>query len=183
MNEHELALRLGLPAETIRALEALPFPAEEEARLKPLFRQDPAAFEAEGARLGNGLCILKLYLRWLPEVLNAYRARSIPEEIFWDSCQDFGIWCRDALNRNGVPGLAEWSWIGMTMRLELFRLGRLQFEPSRLAHDIRIGGAFYPAGTPHLEVHIPAEAPLDPDAVQSALSQAVPFFERYFGTR
>ena len=180
MNEHELAVRLGLPDETIRALETIQIsPAETEKR-KRQFLQAPDDFENWGQQQSSGLTVLKIYLHLLPELRNAYAKRSIPEEILWDSCKDFGIWCRDYIKLHGKAGLDHWGWISMTMQMKLFRLGRLQFEPSFLPHDIRIGHRLYPVGTPHLEVHIPAEDPLDPEEVEKSLAEAIPFFRTYF---
>jgi hypothetical protein len=65
--------------------------------------------------------------------------------------------------------------------MELFRLGRLQFEPITLEEEIVHGGRIYPAGTPALSVHIPAGEPLDPDAALDSFRQAEAFFPHYFG--
>ena len=42
------------------------------------------------------------------------------------------------------------------LRMEVIRLGRLEYQPCILAHDILYGDISVSAGTQILEVHIPA---------------------------
>ena len=110
-----------------------------------------------------------------------YDALGIPERVFWDGMKDIAIWAEDYLEKNGVPGFAEWGWVAATMTMWVFRLGRLQFQADRLEEAVVCGGKTYPAGTPILNVHIPAGEPLDEEAVLAAMDAAPGFFKTYFG--
>lgn len=173
MTLQELMQTLSLPEETAAALRKLSLPAQ----LPPFreFLRDPRCLQPY-AGLEDGLVLLKLYLQWAEETRTRYDALGIPEAVFGDGLRDLGIWARDYQSRHRRPGFAEWEWVANTLRLKVFRLGRLQFEPSVLEADI----PGYPAGTPVLEVHIPAEEPLDPDAVAASLEAAPRFFETCF---
>ena len=80
----------------------------------------------------------------------------------------------------GQPGLIEWGWNALLLHMELFRLGRLEYQPRTLQQDIVFGEVSLAAGTPILEVHIPAGAPFCQRELSASLCSAGPFFERYF---
>ena len=165
-----------IPKETQAAVDAISLP--DAAYWKAQFWADSDAFRSFAAADRQGLRVLKLYQLVAEDTARWYAAQGIPEAVLRDSLRDVGIWCRDYLQANGCPGFAAWEWLALTLRGRLFRLGRLQFEPAVL--PLPLGE--YPAGTPVLEVHIPAEAPLDTAAVQESLAAAPGFFKRYFGT-
>lgn len=96
--------------------------------------------------------------------------------------RDISIWCNDYLQKHGSPGFREWAWIGRSLRLEVIRIGRLQFEPSRLLRAVSLEDYVFPVGTPVLEVHIPAGEPLDIAGVQTSFALAPQFFRTYSGT-
>ena len=170
-------LDLHLPEKTRAALDVLALP--DAAYWKNEFWADSPAFADFAAASPDGLEILKVYQLAAEDMAARYAALGIPDAVLHDSLLEFGIWSRDYLAQHGRPGLSEWQWLGLTLRGRLFRLGRLQFEPSALTEPL--GG--YPAGTPVIEVHIPAGPPLDTGAVQASLAAAPGFFQRYFGTQ
>ena len=114
-----------------------------------------------------------------------YRARGIPQEIFMQTMSDIKIWADTYRRRTGCDGLGEIAWIVHHCRLELFRLGRLQFERGRVP-----AAPFVPLrrrrtlplrrGSPCLAVHIPEGEPLDPAACRASLEDAPAFFARYY---
>ena len=178
MNGFELAQRAGIDARTREAVKAIPLPKDEK-ELRQLFFEQPDQFR-EYARKMDGLTVLRLYLEWASETKRRYDALGIAEEIFWDGMKDLALWCDDYLAKHSVPGFAEWDWVGGTLRLEIFRIGRLQFAPGALHEAVVLNGENYPAGTPVLEVHIPAGEALDTDAAEAALRRAPQFFETHF---
>lgn len=169
-----------LPEITRAALENLPLPADEAA-LRDLFFRSPSVFNRTVPQDDNGLTVLKLYLHWLPAMRARYEALGIPQAVYEDNLKDIALWCEDFTRKTGMPGIKQWPWVGKSLRLELFRLGRLQFEPAVLEEEIVHDGQVYPIGTPVLCVHIPAGEPLDPAAVLDSFRQAEDFFPRYFG--
>ena len=168
MTALELAKRLGVPDGAVTALES-----------SGLLEKTPT--ESFDPEKGRGLPQLARALQLALGTKEKYTALGIPEEVFYDSFQDIAIWTRTYYERTGNQGLGEWSWIQMSLDLKVFRLGRLQFEPNSLEKEIRVGERVYPKGTSVLHVHIPAEAPLDRNAVENSLGRAIPFFRQYFG--
>ena len=164
MNAIEFARGLALPEQTIAALEAI------DVTAPPL---DPSVDLSQY----DGLTILRIFLEWIPELQKKYAALGIPETVFRDNLKDVTIWAQDYWEKHHVPGFAEWEWVSNSFFLKVFRIGRLQFEPSRLDAD----APGYPAGTTVLEVHIPACEPLDERAVAEAMAAAPGFFRRHFG--
>ena len=169
-----------LPDITRAALAALPLPANE-ADLRDLFFRAPQEFNQLVPQNDNGLTVLKLYLHWLEDMHARYEALGIPEVVYQDNLKDIALWCEDFTAKTGLPGIKEWRWVGKSLRMELFRLGRLQFEPITLGEALTLHGQTFPAGTPALSVHIPAGEPLDTEACLSAFQQAEVFFPRYLG--
>ena len=174
-----LAEKLNIPPKTLAALREIAVPAEQE-QLKALFFGEPARFRDYAAGQ-DGLLILRLYLQWLEETKARYDAAGISEQLFWDSMKDLAIWCEDYLEKHGAPGFAEWEWVGASLRLEVIRIGRLQFAAGRLHREVTVEGQYYPVGTPVLEVHIPAGEALDEEAVAESLRRAPALFKQYFG--
>ena len=171
-----------LPEITRAALENTPLPADE-ATLRDLFFRSPSAFNRTVPQDDNGPTVLKLYLHWLGDMRARYEALGIPQGIYEANLKDVTLWCEDFTEKTGQPGIKEWRWVGKSLRLELFRLGRLQFEPTALDEEIVHNGQVFPIGTPVLSVHIPAGEPLDPAAALDSFRQAEDFFPRYFGIR
>lgn len=177
MTEAESLQMHILPEHTRKALAAIPqcdLPITFEA-----FNADPALLRPY-AGVENGLVLLRLFLEWLPVLKAQYDAAGIPDAVFRDNLKDFSIWTEDHWTRYHKPGFAEWEWVANTLRMKIFRLGRLQFEPGVLSTPVTCGSQVYPAGTPILDVHIPAGAPLDDAAVEAALQAAPIFFRTYF---
>ncbi len=126
------------------------------------------------------LLALALYLRWAVATYRRYLTLGIPEAVFWDTFQDFALWSEECMRVTGQPGLIEWGWNALLLHMELFRLGRLEYQPRTLQQDIVFGEVSLAAGTPILEVHIPAGAPFCQRELSASLCSAGPFFERYF---
>lgn len=176
----DIARKLQLPEEILEAAyrtEELALPVKPESFEKALEILEPYAGE------DNGLRLLRFYLDWAVDVKARYDALGIPETVFWDGMQDIAIWAEDYLEKYGVPGFREWGWVAATMTLWVFRLGRLQFQSDVLGEEMTCGGIRYPAGTPVLNVHIPAGEPLDVKAVEEAMAYAPRFYDIYFSTR
>lgn len=173
----DIAKALHLPEYTVDALHHVSLP-ECSMHITDWIKNQEAFQNI--ANLNNGLVILRLYLAWTLDTKTRYDALGIPESVFWDSMKDITIWTEDYWNKHGIPGFAEWEWVLNTLRMKVFRIGRLQFEPSSLKETVLCGDCVYPAGTPVLEVHIPAGEPLDAAAVAESLQNAPAFFQTYF---
>ncbi len=173
--------KLNLPEQTVFAVRQRPLPPDHHD-LKTSFFEKSSHFMEFAKSDPDGLTVLCLYLHWAAETMERYGKMGIPEKYFWASMKDIAIWCEDYLEKYGVPGLQEWEWVGRSLRLEVFRIGRLQFEPRVLKQSVEFGGQAYPSGTATLEVHIPAGEPLDTAEALAAMQQAPAFFLTYFGS-
>ena len=132
------------------------------------------------AKDDHGLRIFRYSLDLAVILKERYDALGIPEAVFWDGMKDLAIWAEDYWQKHGIPGIAEWGWVLTTLSMKVFRLGRLQFEPTQLEEDLVCGDRTYPAGTSVLGVHIPAGEPLDTAAIQEAMDCAPRFFKAHF---
>ena len=180
MRAAEMVSKLNLPPQTLAAVNAISLP-DNYPELKKSFFHNTPLFKDYAANDTNGLSVLRLYLDWLVDTKAQYDALGIPEIYFWDSMKDIAIWCDDYLTKHGVPGFKEWEWVGRSLRLEVIRIGRLQFEPISLKHTLELESNKYYSGTPLLDVHIPAGEPLSVEAAIEAMHQAPIFFKTYFG--
>ena len=75
-----------------------------------------------------GVYPLAVLLACVPDMAQEYRALGIPEEVLRDTLSDFRIWVQNCERRTGRIALTEYSWLTNHVRLEIFRLGRLQFR-------------------------------------------------------
>ena len=114
------------------------------------------------------------YLYFCEALEKAYNRKGIPEAVLLDTLSDIRYWLDTWYHLKGELYLGELGWLRHHMRMQLFRLGRLQFcmAPASQLLDF--------AGDPILEVHVPADGPLHPDACKEAIDQARDFFSRYF---
>ena len=181
MTVQELAARLSLPRRSREAALAVPLSGAEEQAWRRLFARDQQAFEEElSRREAPERLALALYLRWGVRTYEEYRGRGIPDAVFWDTFHDFALWSKECERITGRPGLTEWGWNALLLRMEVVRLGRLEYQPHTLDRGVISGEVSLAAGTPVLEVHIPAGTRLRRDDLLSSLNTAGAFFQRYF---
>ena len=151
---------------------------EDCGRLRFLLRTAPDAFlqalkempDPEGTSL-------RFSLMMAAELREQYAALGISEQIWKDTMSDIRIWSDKLLRDTGIIGLREMGWLTNHLTLGLFRLGRLQFQPSRLGCEVTVNGRTLPADTPTFEVHIAEGEPLRHDAVLRSYEQAKVFFK------
>ncbi|MCQ2436959.1 MAG: acyltransferase domain-containing protein, partial [Clostridia bacterium] len=69
-------------------------------------------------------------LAHVPELVERYQEKGIPEEILRDTLSDIPLWIENAERRTGEIALLEYGWLSRYVRMELFRRGRLEFAIS-----------------------------------------------------
>ena len=149
MTVQELAARLSLPRRSHEAALAVPLSGAEEQAWRRLFVQDQQAFEEElSRREAPERLALALYLRWGVRTYEEYRGRGIPDAVFWDTFHDFALWSKECERATGRPGLTEWGWNALLLRMEVVRLGRLEYQPHTLDRGIILGDVSLAAGSP-----------------------------------
>ncbi len=116
---------------------------------------------------------------------------GVPDGVTAATLADVGRHVTHTRQMFGHLGLETATWIALHFRSRLFELGRLQYEPAVLAHEgpvswydarqaAEMGPEFAP-GAPVLRLHIPAEGPLDPEAIERSLRGARAFFAERTG--
>ncbi len=106
-----------------------------------------------------------------------YIKKGIPLDIFYDTMSDISIWC----DNNENKGLKNYNWIKNHLNLELFRLGRLQFQMYKSNNKtLKYNKLPFDKGENLLYVHIPqGEKLIYSDCVNSILASKE-FFAKYF---
>lgn len=125
---------------------------------------------------------LCLVYSFLPTVKNRYDEIGISDKIFFDTMDDIRIWIDDHKTRTGEYGLYELNWIMHHMSLNIFKLGRLQFQKfkyyfnpvyKREGKDIKFGDKI-------INIHIPRGEKLNIDDCKDSITEAKEFFKTYF---
>ena len=125
---------------------------------------------------------LALVYLYLPICKANYEHRQIPDSIFFDTMDDIRIWIEDHRARTGEWGLFELNWIQLHMQLQIFKLGRLQFQRTTYYCSplYQKGKVSIPFGSKILNVHIPRGGALPPKACDASFSLAETFFKEYY---
>lgn len=180
----ELAQRIGLPVKSFMAATEMEISEDLLEEFQNLFDKSQEAFEDRLKEMPDpNVAALRVYLQLAVRVYEKYQKLGIPDSIFFDTFRDFAIWSEECERKSGNPGIIQWTWNAWALRMGLFRIGRLQYQPSSLTEDLHIENELLAAGTPILEVHIPAGEPLHQTAVQKSMAHAVEFFADVFGKK
>ena len=178
MDVLEFADRLELSGKTKEALkECSPSDLKKQQMIGFLFSEDvevQTVFESCSPIERLMICLWSAN-----EMRERYEEVGLPEKFFWDNLKDIALWSEDYEKKNDRPGLSEYEWITRTLRLKLFRIGRLQYEPKQLQEDISIDGQEYKKGIPVLMIHIPAVEPLDYEQVKRLTERSRELFSAF----
>lgn len=106
-----------------------------------------------------------------------YIEKGISFDIFDDTIADIDIWC---LNNNN-QGLRNYNWIKNHLNLELFKIGRLQFQLYRCKNKtLNYSRLPFDYGDNLIYIHIPQGEKLDYSKCVESLRMANDFFKEYF---
>ncbi|SFA95446.1 hypothetical protein SAMN05216312_102480 [Cohnella sp. OV330] len=153
-------------------LESGDFPAH-----KAFFQNDREAMLASvRQRADRRPFFLYFFMKMAVDAYAEYRLREIPDEVYFETFSDIRIWSEVCKATFGEYGIEESGWLQEHVRLALFRLGRLQFQPIPLDRDLIVGDRKFAKGDLVLNVHIPAGEPLEPQAALASFAQARAFF-------
>ncbi len=169
MNIHTFCEGIQLDSEARQLVESYQMKEAEYQAYKRLFYADRKSFYEQVKRNEPyRLLFLYLYVRLAIDAYEAYEARGISQDIYFATFHDIQIWCAVCKKSYGEYGLEEYQWLQEHIRLQLFRLGRLQFQPYTFSRE---------NNQTVLNVHIPEGDPLHPDLVQDSYAQAKAFFK------
>lgn len=155
--------------ETLHAFQAKPLWTPDEERVwLALYQQNTSELEGQlRARFTDPqrlLLQLHLTVRLAETARQRYLEAGIPLDIWRDTFSDIGIWVEHTRIDYGCPGLANIGWLRNHIALEVFRLGRLQYQPV-LWDEV-----------PILNVHISEGEPLAHADCLESYRRAVGFF-------
>lgn len=102
-----------------------------------------------------------------------YHQQGLPEEIFWDSVKDLKYKLIECKNMHNIWGTFVLAWFRGFYKLNLFSLGRLEFEKFIIGYDYK---DLVKKGDFVLNCHIPSSGPLTPELVDDSLKRAYEFF-------
>lgn len=113
-----------------------------------------------------------------------YVEKGISDEIYYDTFGDIAVWAENCKKLHGAVGLENVNWINNHLNLQLFKLGRLQYQFSkfRLYPDYRkTGEGNLPKnGTPALFMHIPRGERLEIGRCRQSVIEAKDFFAKFY---
>lgn len=173
----ELCRDLGLSEEATAVCCDVAMPQEEvRAALRWLHACPTAVFERLQSDPEGHRRALALYVRLAGLIRPAYGCWGIPDDIFRQTFSDIALWERDYTGRTGVHGLDHLPWLSNHVRMQLFRLGSLQFQTGvSLREDARRASRFQ-GGELALFVHIPKGTDLSAGAVRDSFCRALDFW-------
>lgn len=162
-------IKLGFPKkydeEFYQILEEFPVP--EELRVEDTDPWSPYGKEN-----------LVRHLYFVEQLWEKYQERGIPEEILVDTMRDIVNWTNTWSSVRGELWLEETHWLRLHFNMRLFCLGRLHFFMGNMWEDQPDMGL--KKGEGFLDVHIPAEGPLDYEACRASFHKANQFFATYY---
>ncbi|MFG3285940.1 acyltransferase domain-containing protein [Streptomyces sp. NPDC048111] len=121
----------------------------------------------------------------LPSTRAYHQERGIPDDVARRTLADLGRHIALHHRRHGNGGLSVPAWLRLHLRGEIYQLGRLQFQRSRLggrtSREMRAAGLDAAQGERCLDVHVPDfQGPLTPEACADSIDRARAFFARHF---
>lgn len=177
MNIQEIMKRINLPQEAQNMVEKYPMEEERYQNQRQLFYKDSKTFFEKWEKTEERFqWILCFYLKLACEVYEEYKEKRISDSVFDDTFYDIAIWCEECYRKYGVYGLEEAPWVANSLKMKLFRLGRLQFEPMVLQTELGNEKLKLKKGSRVLNIHIPAGEKMDYDACLSSIKMAEEFF-------
>ncbi|MFD9220758.1 acyltransferase domain-containing protein [Streptomyces sp. NPDC060064] len=196
----EALVDLAVPHEDINELLALRDRMMSDPGLRRLLKAGVRELVQDMGKIGGGGELPRLpeksgaVGRWLPvyvfvaalPYVRAYhREQSVPDDVSRRTLADLGRNVAVHRRRRGTGGLLIPGWIGLHFRGEIYQLGRLQFQRSRLGgrtgEAVRAAGLPFGPGDLALNVHIPDFlGPITPEACDRSLARAREFFARHF---
>lgn len=177
MDIRELMNRIKLLEKVQEYVLAHLLDEKEYQESKDLFYKDSTLFFEEWKIKKNHFqWILPFYIQLSSEVYEEYQKKGIADKVFEDTFYDVTIWCEECFRKYGVYGIEEAQWVANSIKMKLFRLGRLQFEPGVLGEKLDSDKIKLLKGSRILNVHIPAGEKMDYEECMKSFKEAEKFF-------
>ena len=169
-----LAKEIGLDPTVVSRLEKLT-PKEKEKSEALTAKCLEGSFDY--LKKENYLIRLAVILMCAVRAKERYEKMDISEEIYLSTMSDIKIWCENADNE----GIKNYGWLKNHLKLELFRLGRLQFQlyecKNKTLNYKKLPFAY---GERVIYVHIPQGERLEREKCIESFRMAEEFFRKHF---
>lgn len=177
MKIQELMSRIKMSEDAQRFVNSNLMSEDEYRESKELFCENDTVFFEKWETMENRFqWILPFYLQLSCEVYEEYQKKGIADKVFDDTFYDITIWCEECYRKYGFYGIEEAMWVANSINMKLFRLGRLQFEPSVVEEEIAGEKVQLAKGSRVLNVHIPAGEKMDYEECMKSFKAAEEFF-------
>lgn len=121
---------------------------------------------------------LAAFLYMCEELNQKYTEKGIEKQIFFDTLKELVRWTRVWSDIKGELYLGELKWLSLIMKMELFRIGELEFIAKKSTCTCSELGL--KQGDNIVEVHIPEKVNLSPEAVKRSFKLANDFYAKYY---
>lgn len=157
-------------------------------KYKELYYKDREAFHSKVKENTTSFYedMYKILRELSHDTLMRYREEGISDEIYYESMSDIDVWAEDYKQKHGRYGIEEFKWVEKSIDMQVFKLGRLQFEK---IEDKTINHVLKGMGITDqvlvIDTHIQAGTPLDFHMCQESYKKAAEFFsnrEKKYGT-
>lgn len=172
----EIGHAIGLPQTAVQYVLDYPLSDAMMADYRDLFALGDRPFFDRMHAEGGPSHYFPVYLRLAADSLHDYGHRDISQSIYIATFSDLAYWHHEYWSLTGNHGIAEHNWTTRHLRLRLFRLGRLQFQPISMVHAIDGGPTHVDKGDLVLSIHITPGEPLSPEACDFSFDSAIRFF-------
>ena len=115
-----------------------------------------------------------------PHLLELYKKAGICEDLFYEAVEDLKWKLFECIRMHGIFGTFVADWHMKFYRMELFGLGRLQFEIKKAGFTHSICGVDIEPETTALGVHIPSSGRLAREEYLESYARAEKFFAHLF---
>lgn len=177
MTIQELMRGIELPEKAQRIVLDYEMEEDEYLSWKEMFKDNFSFFlEKWKEKEDSKQWILSFYVKMSGELYEKYVNANISEDIYYDTFRDITIWCQECYCKYGIYGLEEVEWLAKSIRMELYRIGRLQYEPMVIKNDEESDLFHLNIGEKVLNVHIPAGEKLDYMTCVDSMRTAQKFF-------
>lgn len=115
-----------------------------------------------------------------------YKKLGISDEVFYDTFSDISVWVNTAKREENIDGLLEVLWIRHILYLNMFKLGRMQYQFYKTDYILSGLSPLQALKAPIknksrvLNIHIPEGAHLDHSECEKSVLFARNFFSEYF---
>ncbi len=107
-----------------------------------------------------------------------YQKNGLPEDIMWEILVDIRCKIQECHDWFGIWGISNITWFPWFYTCKRFKLGRLEYEA--IPYDGPELEGVLRKGDKILNIHIPSEGPMKPEAVLDSFRRAYRFYRKEF---